>query len=107
MQKGKIDFFSVLRGFAILAVIITHIHQIFDLPNYMRVIPKFGQMGCQVYNGKRKLFWQRESFDIQDNGCSFLGNVGQFYHTYFGGIRFVVCVGIDGGYSATIDIHEA
>ena len=49
MQKGKIEYFSVLRGIAILAVIITHIHQIFDLPDYMRVIPKFGQMGCQVF----------------------------------------------------------
>ena len=49
MQNGKIEYFSILRGVAIVAITLTHIHQIFDLPMCMRLIPRFGQMGCQMF----------------------------------------------------------
>ena len=49
MQNEKIEYFAILRGVAIIAIIFTHIHQIFDLPAYVRISPRFGQMGCQVF----------------------------------------------------------
>ena len=48
-QKERIEYFAVLRGIAILMIILTHIHQVFDLPAFVRVVPRLGQLGCQIF----------------------------------------------------------
>lgn len=37
------------KGVAILMVIFTHSHQMFDISQEIRWIPMFGQMGCQLF----------------------------------------------------------
>lgn len=40
---------NFFKGIAIFMVILTHSHQMFNLPNVLRYIPRFGQMGCQIF----------------------------------------------------------
>lgn len=47
--NSKLDEVAFWKGTAILMVILTHSHQMFNLPYSMRMIPMFGQMGCQLF----------------------------------------------------------
>lgn len=47
--NSKIDEITFWKGVAILMIILTHSHQMFNLPYSMRMIPMFGQMGCQIF----------------------------------------------------------
>ena len=49
MNSGKIEYYTLVRGIAIMAIIFTHIHQVFDIPESLRIVPRFGQMGCQIF----------------------------------------------------------
>ena len=48
-QKERIEYFAILRGIAILMIILTHIHQVFDLPASVIAVPRLGQLGCQIF----------------------------------------------------------
>lgn len=45
----KLEAITFLKGLAMLSVILTHSHQMFELPMYLQLIPRFGQMGCQGF----------------------------------------------------------
>ncbi len=32
-----------------MMIVLTHVHQIFDLPVYMKALPQLGQLGCQIF----------------------------------------------------------
>lgn len=46
---GRIIFMEVLRGYAILMIILVHSHQMFSLPCISSAILDFGMMGCQIF----------------------------------------------------------
>jgi len=45
----KLDIVQFCKGIAIIMIILTHSHQMFDLPRSMQMFPMFGQMGCQMF----------------------------------------------------------
>ena len=67
-SKGKIEYFALLRGIAILMIIFTHIHQVFQLPLILSMIPRFGQMGCQVFFLISGFFAYKSLTPIIENG---------------------------------------
>lgn len=48
MQKRN-PLVDIFKGIAIIMVIIVHSAQTFELPEGINYIPKFGQMGCQIF----------------------------------------------------------
>lgn len=48
-KNERLQEVTFWKGIAIMMVILTHSHQMFSLPLSMRLIPMFGQMGCQVF----------------------------------------------------------
>ena len=47
--NGRILYFELLRGLAILMIILVHSYQMFTLPSYARIVQRFGMMGCQIF----------------------------------------------------------
>ena len=48
-KNERLQEVTFWKGIAIMMVILTHSHQMFSLPLSIRLIPMFGQMGCQVF----------------------------------------------------------
>ena len=40
---------TVFKGIAILMVVLVHIEQKFQLPEWMTYVPQMGQLGCQIF----------------------------------------------------------
>lgn len=47
--REKLLVVDLLKGIAIIMVILVHIGQAFDLPRWLTLITGFGQMGCQIF----------------------------------------------------------
>ena len=45
----KILLVDLFKGVAIIMIIIVHSAQIYNLPDFVKSITNFGQMGCQMF----------------------------------------------------------
>ena len=48
-QKSSFDLVTFFKGVAIILVVLVHSHQKFMLTDTARLMPRFGQMGCQIF----------------------------------------------------------
>lgn len=48
-MKKRNPLVDIFKGIAIIMVILVHSAQTFELPGGINYIPRFGQMGCQIF----------------------------------------------------------